>query len=143
MFYGEYQHGLDAKNRAVIPSKFRAALGSRFMLTRGWDKCLVVYTMDKWGALAEKVSPLPTADEEVRWFTRAMFSKAAECEPDAQGRVLIPGKLREYAGIERDIVFVGAFERIEIWSLENWDKYNSEEQFDAEAVAAKMAELGV
>ena len=141
MFYGEFPHSLDIKNRIVIPAKFRAALGDAFIITRGWDKCLTIYTMDEWRNLEEKVKALPRADEDVRRFMRIFFGGACECEPDAHGRVLIPQTLREHAGIVRDIVSVGVLERIEVWGKEYWDERGSCEIDDN--IARVMKEFGI
>lgn len=144
MFFGEHQHNLDVKNRIIIPAKFRQELGETFIITKGFDKCLVIYTNDEWDKLKEKVVSLPKADPSVRRFIRTMFGGAYECEPDTQGRVLIPQNLREYAAIVKEVVSVGVFERLEIWSRENWDIYNKSdtEEYDND-MALKIADLGI
>jgi MraZ protein len=120
MFLGEYKHTTDAKHRLIMPAKFREMLGERFIITKGLDQCLFVYTDAEWQALHDKVKGLPVADKAVRRFTRFFFGGAEPSTPDAQGRVLLPPHLREYAGITKEVVSVGVSNRIEIWSKENW-----------------------
>ena len=143
MFYGEFEHLLDVKNRMIIPAKFRTALGDRFILTKGLDKCLFAYTMEGWHNFEEKVKKLPMADEGVRRFTRFFFSGAFECEPDGQGRVLIPNHLRSHAEMDKEIVSIGVMNRVEIWSKDNWQKYNNDSNFIDNELSLKMAELGI
>ncbi len=143
MFLGEFAHSIDSKGRIVLPSKFREALGSRFIITKGLDMCLFVYSSEEWEAFHEKVSKLPVTDEGVRRFVRFFFGGAAACEPDAQGRNLIPQNLRDYSGIKKDVVTIGVANRIEIWSKENWDSYNSNTNFVDETLAEKMAQFGI
>jgi len=143
MFLGEYQHSVDAKGRVIMPAKFRDGLGQRFIVTKGLDKCLLVYTEDDWEALHEKVTQLPMTDESVRRFVRFLFGGAAECECDAQGRVNIPQNLRDHAGIEKEGVSIGVSNRIEMWSREGWDSYNSDSNFVDNMLAEKMSQLGI
>lgn len=143
MFMGEYQHNIDSKGRAIIPAKFREELGQTFILTKGLDKCLVAYTMDEWKNFETKLKSLPQTDEGVRRFARYLFSGASECEPDAQGRVVIPPVLRKHANISKEIVSIGIVSKVEIWSKENWDTYNNEDNFINNELAERMAELGI
>ena len=132
MFIGEYQHSFDAKGRLIMPVKFRAQLGERCIATRGMDRSLFVYPLEVWDALEQKLRKLPLTNTEARAISRFFFSGAAECEPDPQGRILIPPGLREYAGITRDAAVIGVSSRVEIWDRERWMKYNGplEESFD-------------
>ena len=141
IFTSEYSHQLDSKSRAVMPSKFREGLGKSFVVTRSLDKCLLVYTMEEWEAVYEKVKKLPTADKQGRAFLRYFFGGAATVEPDQQGRFLIPQQLREYAGITRELVSVGVSHRIEVWAKEEWEGLGA--QFPDDEIQAKMAELGI
>ena len=143
MFLGEYQHTTDAKHRLILPAKFREALGERFIMTKGLDKCLFVYTDSEWQALHDKVKGLPMTDEAVRRFVRFFFGGAAEGLPDGQGRVMLPGHLREYAGITKEVVSIGVSNRIEIWSRGNWNAYNDSANNIAHDIAEKMAALGI
>ena len=121
MFMGEYNHTLDAKGRLIVPSKFREVLGDGFVVTKGMDGCLFVFANSEWTAFAEKLHTLPMIDKEARQFTRFFLAGAAEVEVDKQGRILIPGVLREFADITKDAVLVGVGSRIEIWSKERWE----------------------
>ena len=143
MFYGEYQHSLDAKGRMIVPSKFREGLGEKFILTKGLDECLFAYSLEEWSNLEQKLKTLPFTDKDVRAFVRFFFAGATECILDKQGRMLIPNNLREYAKLVKDVVIIGVAERIEIWAKEEWTNYNNDENLSYEDIAEKMAELGI
>ena len=143
MFMVEYQHNIDSKGRLIVPAKFREGLGTVFVITKGLDNCLFVYTNDEWKVFEEKIKKLPLTNKDVRKFVRFFFSGAIECETDNQGRVMIPQNLREYAGIKKEVISIGVSNRIEIWSKENWVEYNDEENFIDGQLAEKMAELGI
>ena len=143
MFLGEYQHSVDAKGRVIMPVKFRDELGQKFIITKGLDKCLLVYTESDWEALNEKVRQLPVTDEGVRRFVRFFFGGAAECECDAQGRVNVPQYLRDYAGIRKDVISIGVSNRIEMWSREGWELYSNDSNFVDNMLAEKMSQLGI
>lgn len=138
MFLGEYQHSIDDKGRIIMPARFREQLGERFIITRGLDGCLFVYPMQEWQKLAGEVQNLPLARKDARTFSRMLFSGAAECECDKQGRVSIPSSLREYAGIERDVVTIGVSSRIEIWALDLWQEINQSASEKFEELAEKL-----
>jgi MraZ protein len=143
MFIGEYQHTLDAKNRAIMPSKFREKLGDRFVMTKGLDNCLFVYSQNEWSIVEEKLKSLPMTNKDARAFLRFFFAGASECELDKQGRIVIPTNLKEYARIDRELVIIGISTRIEIWSKEEWNKFNSDANISYEDVAEKMSQLGI
>ncbi|WP_352418471.1 division/cell wall cluster transcriptional repressor MraZ [Proteiniborus sp.] len=143
MFIGEYQHSLDNKGRLIVPSKFRDELGEIFIITKGLDNCLFVYPKDEWKILEEKLKLLPLTRKDARAFVRFFFSGATECELDKQGRVLIPSNLREHCKIDKDAVVIGVSNRVEIWSKEEWDLYNDDENLSYDAIAEKMSELGI
>ncbi|MDR1066460.1 MAG: division/cell wall cluster transcriptional repressor MraZ [Clostridiales bacterium] len=143
MFLGEYIHTTDAKGRVIIPAKFRAGLGERFFITKGFDKCLFVFPEREWRTIYDKVKELPMMDEDVIRFSRFFFGGAMEGDPDAQFRVMLAANLRSHAQIKKEVVSVGVSSRIEIWSKENWDAYSgASNEFDA-ALAEKMALLGI
>lgn len=142
MFIGEYQHGLDPKNRIIVPAKLREGLGNTFVITKGLDGCLYAYPLDGWKILEEKLKTLPLTNKDARAFVRFFFSGACEVELDKQGRGLIPQNLKEYAGIEKDIVSIGVLTRVEIWSKEKWSEYN-ESNIDFDSIAEKMNDLGI
>lgn len=143
MFMGEYQHNLDSKGRIIIPAKFREELGKSFVITKGLDKCLVIYTMEEWKKFEEKMKNFPITDEGVRRFFRFLFSGACEFEPDQQGRIMIPQNLKKYANISKEVVSIGIVNKIEIWNKDNWEVYNNEDNFIDNELAIKMAELGI
>ena len=140
MFTGEYTHSLDAKGRVIMPAKFREELGESFMLTMGFDGCICVYSNDEWMLFAEKLRTLPEMRKEARQTIRHFVARAARCEVDKQGRILIPQKLREYAGLTKDIVFVGVLSKIEVWSRERWEDGNIDDMDD---IAERLSEFGV
>lgn len=141
MFMGEYNHTIDAKGRLIIPSKFREVLGDGFVVTKGLDGCLFVYDNTEWTAFEEKLKALPLMNKESRKFVRFFLAGAAEVEVDKQGRILIPSVLREFAGLDKDVVLVGVASRIEIWSKEKWE--DASEYDDMEDIAEHMSELGL
>ena len=138
---GEYQHALDEKGRVTIPSKLREELGERFVITRGLDQCLFAYPQGEWSRIEQKLKELPFTKRDARAFTRLFFSGAAEVEMDRQGRVLIPQNLREYAGIQKEVVIIGVSNRVEVWSEEVWRKYSREADASFEEVAEKLVEF--
>ncbi|MHC1747406.1 MAG: division/cell wall cluster transcriptional repressor MraZ [Cellulosilyticaceae bacterium] len=142
MFIGEYRHSLDDKARVIIPSKYREKLGTDFILTKGLDGCLFIYPQSEWSLFEQKLKTLPLTNENARKFVRFFLAGAVECTTDKQGRILIPNNLRVYSHIEKDIVFIGMGNRIEVWNSSKWDQYNDEE-FDANALAVQMEELGI
>ncbi|CCQ95856.1 putative protein involved in cell division or replication [[Clostridium] ultunense Esp] len=143
MFIGEYQHTIDDKGRVIMPSKFREDLGSNFIMTKGLDNCLFVYPIEEWQMLEEKLRSLPLTNRDARAFVRFFFAGATECVLDRQGRVLIPGNLREHAKLIKDAIIIGVAARIEIWSKEEWTAYNEDDSLSYDSIAEKMAELGI
>lgn len=141
MFMGEYNHTLDNKGRLIVPSKFRELLGEVFVVTKGLDGCLFVYAKSDWDILEEKIKGLPLANANARKFSRFFLGGATNCDVDKQGRILIPGNLRGFAGLEKDAVLVGVGNRIEIWDKETWIKTNVYD--DMEEIAENMEGLGI
>lgn len=142
MFMGEYSHTIDAKGRIIVPAKFRDNLGDNFVITKGLDNCLFVYTSDDWFKFEEKLRALPLTNKDARKFTRFFLAGAAEMEVDKQGRILIPSVLREFASLDRDVVFVGVGSRIEIWDKTRWNESISDYDDDMDEVAQNMDSLG-
>jgi len=124
MLMGSYQNSIDAKNRVIIPAKFRDELQLKCVLTRGLDECLILYPMSTWAKQQEKLAELPRSDESARAFIRYIFANATECEIDRQGRILIPAGYKDMAQIDKELVTIGMLDRVEIWSKEVYD--NSE-----------------
>ena len=125
MFMGEYSHTIDTKGRLIIPSKFREELGETFVVTKGLDGCLFVFSDEEWKAFEIKLKSLPLTNKNARQFARFFVAGATPCELDKQGRILLPATLREFAGLEKDVVLTGMLNRIEIWSKEKWNENNS------------------
>lgn len=142
MLIGEYQHALDIKNRMIVPSKLRENLGNNFVITKGLDGCLYAYPLEEWKVLQEKLKTLPLTNKDARAFVRFFFAGACQVEMDKQGRGLIPQNLKEYAGIEKEIVSIGVLTRVEIWSKEKWTEYN-DSNVDYQSIAEKMSDLGI
>jgi len=140
VFIGEYQHAIDNKNRIIVPSKFRDELGDNFILTKGLDGCLYIYTLTEWKTLEGKLAKLPLTNRDARAFVRFFFSGANEINVDKQCRALIPQNLLEYASITKEIISIGVSTRIEIWSKEKWREYN-ESEINMDEIAEKMSEL--
>lgn len=140
MFMGEFNHTIDTKGRIIIPSKFREDLGEEFVITLGLDGCLFAYPNSEWQAFVDKLRTLP-GTKEARQLQRYFMAGAAECETDKQGRILIPAKLRETTKLDKEIVFVGVLNKIEIWSKERWE--NNNDYDDVDAIAEHMSEYGI
>lgn len=140
MFMGEHNHTIDAKGRIIVPAKFREELGDEFVVTLGLDGCLFVYPNDEWNNFVNELKGLP-GNKEARQLQRYFMAGAAQCEADKQGRILIPQKLREHAGIDKELVFVGVLNKIEIWSKERWDSNNTYDNMDE--IAEHMSEFGL
>ena len=122
MFIGQYNHTIDDKGRIIIPSKIRNDLGNNFIVTRGLDGCLFIYSNIEWENIINKYKNLPDTKEK-RNFLRVFLSGASICEYDKQGRINIPSSLIDYANLSRECIIVGVFDRLEIWSKESWDKF--------------------
>ena len=138
---GEYNHTIDSKGRLIIPSKFRETLGDEFVVTKGLDGCLFVYDNNEWSAFEEKLKSLPLTNKDARQFVRFFLAGATLAEVDKQGRILVPANLREFAGLEKEVVLVGVASRVEIWSKARWEDTASYD--DVEEIAEHMAELGL
>lgn len=123
MFMGEYHHTIDDKSRLVLPSKFRTGLGNKFIITRGFEKCLYVYSIAEWNEIEKKLKTLPFTKKDARTVIRTFFSGATECEFDRQGRTCITSPLVRYAGLTKDCVVIGVNDRIEIWDKNEWEQF--------------------
>ncbi|QQG49972.1 MAG: division/cell wall cluster transcriptional repressor MraZ [Candidatus Berkelbacteria bacterium] len=140
MLIGEFTHNLDAKGRLSVPAKFRSELGSSAIVTRGLDKCLFLYPKAEWETMATRLANLPISSSNARAFARMMLSGAMEVEIDKQGRALLPGYLRDYAGIKGPVMVTGVFNRAEIWDKQTWDAYSKQAAVDNESNAEKLTE---
>ena len=142
MIMGEYSHTIDTKGRLIIPSKFREELGETFVVTKGLDGCLFVFSDEEWKAFEIKLKSLPLTNKNARQFARFFVAGATPCELDKQGRILLPATLREFAGLEKDVVLTGMLNRIEIWSKEKWNENNSLDDVAMDEIAEQMTDLG-
>jgi MraZ protein len=128
MFLGEFNHTLDEKSRLTLPAKFRRRLADGVVMTAGTEKCLLVYPLDEFRQLFEKVSALPVMGKEAATLRRMLFTHASDAAPDKQNRVVIPQALREYAEIMNEVVLVGVGKFIEIWNPNEWRRAQEEVQ---------------
>lgn len=123
MLIGEFHHNIDDKGRLIVPSKFRSELGERFIITRGLDKCIFVYSLTEWNSIVKKLTSLSFTKKDARNFMRFFLSGATECEFDKQGRINITSPLVHYANLNRECVIIGVNERLEIWDKESFDNF--------------------
>ena len=128
-FLGQFEHGIDDKNRLFLPARFRQSASESFVLIQGLEPCLLLLPLPAWETLASRLEMLPLENKSAeRAVRRALLSSAAEAETDGQGRVLIPHHLKEYAGIRRDVIVIGLLRYAEVWAKENWDLYRHKAQ---------------
>ena len=140
MLLGEYEHTIDDKNRLTLPAKFRDSFAGGLVLTRGLDRCLNAFSGEGWREYVEtRLAGLDPLSSEGREMRRYLFSGAAESQPDRQGRVLVPPRLAEYAGLKRDVVVAGVGDRLEIWDRNAWRQQLREVEGSAEHVADRLA----
>ena len=123
MFIGEYHHTIDEKGRIIIPVKFREELGNNFIITRGIENCLFVYSEENWAKITNKLNSLPFTKKDARTFNRFFMSGATNVELDKQGRVNISKPLIDYANLLKDCVIIGTGDRLEVWSQESWESF--------------------
>jgi len=143
MFIGEYSHTVDDKGRLAVPKKFRSMLENGAVVTRGLDHCLFLYTRNEWEKLAEKLSGLPFAQANTRAFARLMLAGAMDVEVDKQGRIILPEYLRTYAGLTKDIIVAGLYNRLELWDAEEWKRYTKKTEEESNEIAEQMGMVGV
>ncbi len=147
MFTSEYTHSIDAKGRIVLPAKFREELGSSFYITKGniTDKnyrILCVYPEESWVELAKKLAAIPGSDRLATKYARSILSGAIQCEPDKNGRILIPENLRIYAELDKEVTSIGQYSHIEIWDKVKWSTYNDDE-FNEDELITNLAQYGL
>jgi len=151
MFRGQYEHTMDSKGRVSLPARFREVLtelasspenADRVILTRTFQKCLVLYPLEQWMNFEEKVRQLPQFDPRVQQLKRVYIAGAVECSLDSHGRVLIPQPMREFAGFERELNWVGQLDTMELWSKSRWESALDDAMQDPKGLAEAMANLG-
>lgn len=141
MFIGEYYHNLDAKGRIIIPAKFRDELNGTFILTRGLDGCLTIYSTEKWEKIFEEINKLPETRKATRQYIRMLTANACECTLDNQGRILIPSNLSNSVNITKECVVVGANSHVEIWDKGTWTAYMDDASENFEDIAESLSDL--
>ena len=143
MLMGEYHHNIDEKSRLIIPAKFRSELGERFVITKGLDKCLFVYSETEWNKLMQKVSSLQFTKKNVRAFERTFVGGASLIEFDKQGRINITSPLVHYANIKKECVIIGVSERLEIWSKEEFESYMNDNEDNLEQITENIFDCDI
>ena len=143
MLIGEYEHSIDAKGRLSMPAKLKSEIGEKFVVTKGLEGCLFVYSLAEWQNFEEKLKSFPLTNKNARTLTRFFLAGATECEIDKQGRFLIASNLREYAGLQKEVVIIGVLGRLEIWDKAKWLEYNEKENNSVEDIAESLADLGI
>jgi MraZ protein len=141
-FTGEFRHQIDDKGRLAVPSKMRAQLAGKFHVAQWLDTCLAILPNSEWEQIAGKVAALPMTDPRTRALERRLYGRAVEAELDRQGRILLPQNLREFAGLEGEVVVVGLRNRVEIWSKDRWAEQNVVLDDDA-AFAELVSGIGI
>lgn len=141
MFMGEYHHNIDEKGRIVIPGKFRDATHGKFIVTRGLEKCLYLYTEEDWNRMVEKLNKLPFTKKDARTFIRSFFAGATACEFDRNGRINITSLLVSYADLTKECVIIGVNDRVEIWSESLYNAFLDENASKMEEIAENLFEV--
>ena len=143
MFLGEFKHAVDNKNRLRIPPKFKKDLEGGLVLTKGNDGCLFIVTKKQFENVLEKVNNLPMFNSAVQKPIRMLFSSALEIEEDNQGRFLLSASLKNFAGIDKDVVFVGVGNRIELWAQEKWETYCQDAENNFDKIMSGLGDYGI
>ena len=141
MFMCEYNHTVDPKGRLIVPTKFREMLGENFVVCKGLDHCLYLYSNEDWEAFETQLSALPLTSKEARQFVRFFSAGSCQVEVDKQGRILIPPSLRAYAKLDKDVVLAGALHRVEIWDKDSW--YDTSVDDNVDEIAESMDKFGI
>ncbi len=136
-FYGEFERSIDQKGRMMLPREYKPFFAEGLIITRGLDECLEIYTLEEWEKILAKVEQLPQASEDSRTFARFFFTNAFNLVPDAQGRIIIPPKLRKIISLKNQVIVAGLGNRVELWNPETWEKYQREKVKEYKNAAAK------
>jgi MraZ protein len=143
VFLGEFEQKCDNKNRFRIPNKFKKDVNGEIVLLKGNDGCIFILSKNAFEELVSKANELPMFDSKVQKPLRLIFSSASELDEDNQGRFLLPNNLKKYASIDKDIVFVGAGNRIELWAKEKWDSYCKSENTHIQELLQGLGDYGI
>ncbi|MBQ9604215.1 MAG: division/cell wall cluster transcriptional repressor MraZ [Firmicutes bacterium] len=143
MFKGKFSHTIDAKGRIIIPAKYREALGLKCVISKGKDGALNIYTNETWDEFDEKFKLIPQSDPIGMRYIRDFYANASDLEPDNNGRVMIPQDLKEFAGLKKDVVTIGAFDHIEIWDADRYRDYTENSTISDADMMAALAKYGL
>lgn len=143
MLIGQHEHTIDAKKRLALPSKFRGELGSKVIITRGIEKCVAVFTEEKWREFSEKLGKMTISREAARNFNRIVLAEAMEASLDKLGRIIIPDNLREYAGLKKNVITIGLSDKLEIWDLQKWQAHKKEIEKDVPKAVSELESFGI
>jgi len=142
MLIGQYTHSIDDKNRISLPAKFRKEIGKKVVITHGLDNCLFLYPLKEWEKIAEKLASLSMGQADTRGFNRFMLAGAMDVDVDSVGRMLIPEHLKGFAKLDKEVVFTGVHNRIELWNAAAWAEYKKKIEGSADSLAEKLGEVG-
>jgi MraZ protein len=140
LFLGESEHSIDDKFRLAVPARFRAALQDGLVITRGLERCLVIWDVESWRIQADRIRSLNPWQRDARQLQRHFFPGASTAQPDKLGRIVVPHSLREYAQLETDVVVVGLGDRIEVWSRAEWRRERAEAEHNSADLAEHLAQ---
>lgn len=126
MFLGEYSHNIDDKGRLTLPARWREELGQHVVVTRGMDPCLFVFSKQKFETFMTEISKVGMTAEDARGLSRFFSSKATDDEPDKQGRISLPQNLRDFCHLNGEVMVVGSFDHIELWSPAQYEQADAE-----------------
>ena len=143
MLIGQYEHTIDTKKRLALPSKFRRELGSKVIITKGIDNCLVIYPEKEWKTVSDRIGKLPVSQVEARSFSRIMLGGAMEISLDKLGRILVPDYLKNYAGLKKNVIVCGLSNRLEIWDSKKWEIYKKRVEKGVSKLVSKLGPLGI
>ena len=138
MLIGEYEHSLDVKGRLIMPAKLRQDIGETFIITKGLDGCLFIYSLSNWEKIVDKLKNLPFTKKDARTFMRFFLSGATICEFDKQGRININTSLIEYAKIKKECAIIGVNDRLEIWALEDFNNLMDDNKDNLSDIAENL-----
>ena len=138
MLIGEYHHNIDEKGRLIIPAKFREEIGNSFVVTKGLDGCLFVYSLVEWEKMVNKLKKLPFTKKDARTFSRFFLASATVCEFDRQGRINLMNSLTLYAGLKKECVIIGVNDRLEIWDLEKFNNLMKENEEELDEISENL-----
>ncbi len=143
MLIGQYTHDLDPKKRCTLPSKWRADLGKKVVITNGLDGSLFIFPVQEWGVVASKLAQSGFGSKDTRDFNRFILGNAFETDVDAAGRIVIPDTLKAFAKLTDKVVLAGMHSRIEMWNEDAWKTFTTKVSGEADVLAGKLSELGI